>query len=154
MDDTWIVVANQAAARVFAHRRGHELVERETLLCPQGRQPERAVLTDAPGRSHDRRGPARHAMEPHTIVGEQLATRFAHRIADYVGAGRKANAFDQLVLVAAPEFLGLLREELDAHCLERVAAECHKNIVDRDVDEIVGALPETVQHSLRMAGKA
>ena len=149
MYDLLIVVANRTDARVFAHRPGGALTELEALVCKEARQPDRAGLTDAPGRSHDRMGPARHSMEPHTDLADQLAQRFAQRIAERVEQGRISNEWSELVLVAGPEFLGFLREALSEQCRRKVIAESHKNIVTRDVDTIVAALPENLQRRLQ-----
>ncbi len=150
MDELWIVVANQTHARVFAYRGGEAVRELDTLSCPEARRPEREELTAAPGRSHDRMGPGRHAMEPHTTMSEQLARGFAHRIAEHVEESRKANAFRELVLVAAPGFLGLLRNELGQQSLKLVVAECHKNLVKHDLEEILAALPDPVGRWVRV----
>ena len=149
MDDHWIVVANRLTARIFAHRAGQGLVERETLLCPEARRPERAALTGAPGRSHDRKGPARHAMEPRTHVEEQVAHQFAQQIAVDLEAGRTGEAYRNLVLVAGPDFLGELRSALSSQCRARVVAECKKNIVHEDIPGIVKVLPYDLQQSMR-----
>jgi len=149
MNAIWIVVANRTDARIFARREDGALTEQETLICTEARQPDRAGLTDAPGRSHDRLGPGRHSIEPHTELADQLARRFAQQIAERVEQGRTAHAWDDLVLVAGPEFLGFLREELGEQCRRKVVAECHKNIVTRDIETILAALPEELQRRLR-----
>jgi protein required for attachment to host cells len=149
MDDIWIVVANRTDARILTHRKGHPVIELETLVCPEARQPDRSMLTDAPGRSHDRKGPARHAMEPPTNVNDQISRQFARRIAERLERGRNEHAWQNLVLVAGPKFLGLLREELGSHCMQLVLAETHKNIVKHSVEEIVAALPYEVQNRVK-----
>jgi protein required for attachment to host cells len=149
MSETWIVAANRTDARILSHRRGGKIEELETFICTEARQPGRARVSDAPGRSHDRKGPARHAMEPHTDVAEQLARGFARQIAERVEKGRNENAWDELVLVSGDRFLGFLREALSSHCREKVVAEVHKNIVTEDVATIVAAMPETLQRRLK-----
>ncbi len=149
MNAIWIVVANRTDARIFAQRADGGLTEQQALVCTEARQPDRAGLTDAPGRSHDRMGPGRHSMEPHTELADQLAQRFAREIAEQVEQGRTANAWGELVLVAGPEFLGFLREGLGEQCRRRVVAECHKNIVTQDIETILAALPEELQRRLR-----
>ena len=149
MDDHWIVVANRSTARILAHRSGHGIVERETLLCPEARRPERDALTGAPGRSHDRMGPARHAMEPRTHVQEQAAHQFAQRIAVDLEAGRNGRGYRNLVLVAGPDFLGELRSALSSQCRDSVVAECAKNIVHEDIPGILKVLPYDLQQAMR-----
>jgi protein required for attachment to host cells len=148
MDDHWIVVANRNTARVFAHRAGHGVVERETFLCPEARRPERDALTGAPGRTHDRMGAARHAMEPRTHVEEQVTHQFAQRVAADLEAGRTGRAYRDLVLVAGPDFLGELRSALSSQCRDRVVAECAKNIVHEDIPGILKVLPFDLRQSI------
>ena len=152
MNAIWIVVANRTDARFLVQGEDGALTEQDALVCTEARQPDRAGLTDAPGRSHDRMGPGRHSIEPHTELSDQLARRFAQQIAERVEQGRTTNAWGELVLVAGPEFLGFLREALGDQCRRKVSAECHKNIVTQDVETILAALPEDLQRRLQSRG--
>lgn len=65
--------------------------------------------------------------------------RFAAELVERLGAGRMTGAFQHLILVAPPHFLGLLRESLDAPTSAMVRAT-----LDKDYSQEV--VPELVEH--------
>jgi protein required for attachment to host cells len=60
---------------------------------------------------------------------EQQNIEFATQIAHRLESGRKEDTFDELVLIAPPAFLGLLRRRLSKTLMERVSLEIDKNLV-------------------------
>ena len=115
--------------------------ELEDLINPEGRANVRNLISDRPGRSFDSRGRGRHAMDPEVDAVREHAERFAKQVADRVEQGRKEGAFDELVLAAAPEFLGMLRQYLSDTTLRQVRATVDKNLVLMDEPEIRARLP-------------
>lgn len=58
-----------------------------------------------------------------------MSSVFAKRLADRLDHGRTQGDFDQLMLVAPPAFLGLLRESLNDQTLKLVSQSVDKNLV-------------------------
>ena len=138
----WIVVANRAAARLFqVSQPMGPLEELDAFIHPEGRLQEHDLVSDRPGRSFDSYGAGRHAEDPDTAATEREATNFAVQLSRFLHKARCERKFDALVLVAAPAFLGALREHLDAPTRERITLEVDKNLVQRNVMEIRGHLP-------------
>jgi protein required for attachment to host cells len=143
MTYTWVVVADSTRARIFsAESSSASLSEVETLTHPEGRMHDRDITSDLPGRSFDSMGHARHVMEPPTDPKQELAIEFARAIARHLDSARVKKDFEQLVIVAAPTFLGLLREQLTNTCRKLVALELNKNLVQQTPDEIRSHLPK------------
>jgi protein required for attachment to host cells len=142
MSKHWIVVADQGRARFFttAGPRG-PLMEVGALEHAEGREHPRDLTSDRPGRSFDSAGNGRHAMSSPVDPKRQEAIRFAKRIAEYLYEAHNEGRCDELLLVAGPEFLGLLREQLgDAR--EFRIRELEKNLGQYDAQEIRAHLPE------------
>lgn len=134
---TWVVAAEAGRARIFIQERpGAGLEELEDLLNPAARTPERGLISDDHGRTFDSRGAGRHAKEPRVSAKKQEESEFAREICRHIEQGRTAEKYDRLVLVAAPEFLGLLRQHLTTEAARRVTREIHKNLVRDDADAI------------------
>ncbi len=134
---TWVVAAEAGRARIFLQQNpGADLDELEDLLNPVARAPERELTSDDHGRTFDSRGAGRHAKEPRVSAKKQGEVEFAHQICHLIEQGRTAKKYDRLVLVAAPEFLGLLRQHLTPEAARRVTREVHKNLVRADTDAI------------------
>lgn len=142
MSKHWIVVADQGRARFFttASPRG-ALLEVGALEHAAARERSRELTSDRPGRSFDSAGTGRHAMSSPVEPRKQEAIRFARQIADYLHKAYNEGRCDELLLVAGPEFLGLLREQLGSAIGFRIN-ELEKNLGQYDPQEIRTHLPE------------
>lgn len=133
MPPTWVIVAESSRARIFAMRGlANPLQELEDLVNPAGSEPERALASDRPGRTTDSSARRRHAKEPQVSPREQVALVFAREIADRIEQGRTHGKFEKLIIVAAPEFLGLLRRSLTETSRQKIWKEVRKNLVRED----------------------
>jgi protein required for attachment to host cells len=126
----WIVVASKARARIFSAgtAKSMPLTEIYVLVDPQSRLRDRDVIADRAGRSHDSFGGGRHAMEQRHSPKRIGASRFAVRICAYLEHAYRQDKFQSLVLVAAPEFTGLLRRQMSPQLKQSIGGEIHKNI--------------------------
>ncbi len=110
---TYVVAGDSAEARIFlTQSRFGDWIEIATLTNPGAEMPERERVTDRPGRVFDSFGKGRHSMEPGETRRQHEIHRFAHQVGRYLNEAMVAGEFDQLVLIAAPTFLGYLRREL------------------------------------------
>jgi protein required for attachment to host cells len=143
MTYTWVVVADSTRVRIFgAESSSAGLSEVETMVHPEGRMHDRDITTDLPGRSFDSKGNARHAMDSPTDPKHELAIEFARTIARHLETARVNRDYEQLVIVAAPSFLGLLREQLSHNCRKLVAFELNKSLAQQNATEIRAHLPK------------
>jgi protein required for attachment to host cells len=138
----WVVVASKARARIFSAGalKSMPLTEVYVLIDPQSRLHERDVIADRPGRSHDRFGRRRHAMEQYS-PRQESARRFAARICACLEQARRQRRFHGLVLIASAEFAGLLRRQMSPQLKLCIDNEIHKNISALPEQVIRGFLP-------------
>jgi len=140
MTKTWILVADASRARVIA-------------LDADGRPPELVAELEHPGSrakgmelSRDDRGRTR-PRNRHAARGAALskptppkaveANAFAREVADTLGTACRRQAFDDLVLVASPSFLGSLRSHLDTQAAGRVTASWAKDYTREPVEVVL-----------------
>ena len=138
MATTWIVAADEARARVLqVADREQRLLEIEQLLNPEGRLQEREMQSDADPRFNGHGGVGKAGSSPtggppsdnqHQGAVEHSAKVFAREIGRYLEKARQQQRFDELVLVAAPKFLGALRHELGKEVEKLVADELPKDL--------------------------
>lgn len=139
----WVLVADSARARLLgAAQRAAPLQDMEDLVYPQGRMHPKDVTSDLPGRAFDRQGQGRHAYEPPTDPKEKAALEFARIIAHELEKARQEGRLERLHLIAAPEFLGLLRQQLHEPTKAIIASEAPRDLVMATVDQIRSALPD------------
>lgn len=137
METRWVVVAESSRARIFEMEgSGAPLRELSDLLNPEARAHERDLVSDRQGRAFDSKGHARHAMEPETSPGKRSAQDFAHELAERIETARARGQFERLLLLAAPEFLGMLRKNLSHQTRQLIEREIHKNCVREDESAI------------------
>ena len=139
----WVVVADAARARIFSTDNAKvPLQPVEQLVSPEARLHERDLKSDRPGSTYDSHGDGRHATGTSTSPKQQVAVRFAKTIAERLELGRVNHDFSRLVLVAEPQFLGLLRKAITPEVAKLVSAEINKNLSKADRDDIRQHLPE------------
>jgi len=137
----WILVANQTEAQIYSASQVHgNLVLVGALTHPEGAAHARDLISDAPGRVHDRNGPARHAMEPETGVKEEERRRFVKELVERLNSAYLQGKFDQLVLLAAPAVLGVIRKTLKGGLEKAVVKEIPKDVIGQGMDKIQAQL--------------
>ncbi|MCX5519353.1 host attachment family protein [Kaistia defluvii] len=91
--------------------------------------------TDRPGRVMQSVGSARSSVEQtdwHTLEEE----KFAAIIAEALYRAALANGFTELVIVAPPKTLGMLRQSFHKQVNDRIHGEVPKTLTSTPVDEI------------------
>jgi protein required for attachment to host cells len=141
MDAIWVVVANQAEACIYnSNQRTEILTVIDEFVHEAGKVHFQELVSDAPGRVHDRQGAARHSMEPDVGVQQESIRRFARKIVDYLEAAAEQGKYRHLILVAAPAFLGVIRKYVDRPLADRVVQEIPKDMVGGTVDQLQALL--------------
>lgn len=151
MPNTWVVVADSAAARIFrSPTPTGPLEEFEAYAHAEGRAHVRDLVTDEQGRQFESFGQGnRSAMEPRVDPKEHERIAFARLLAERVRAARAKGEVNRVFLVAPPEFLGHLRGCLDGETRRLVEGEYPLNVVRMKPAEIRTRLPERLYSALR-----
>ncbi len=141
---TWILVADNTRARIFtAETPSSPLAEIEALSHTEGRLHDREITSDLPGKIKNVGGIiGGHAFEQPTDPKKHEADNFAHYITHYLEEAHNANKFEQLLVIAEPSFLGLLRNQLPEQIKKLVCFELDKNITTHSADDIRKHLPK------------
>jgi protein required for attachment to host cells len=138
----WVVVADQSKARIFTvEDPAGPLLELASMDNPHGREREQQLASDRPGRSFDSSGQGRHAMGTSVEPTEQETIRFARQIADHLQDACHQGRCKELLLVAGPHLLGVLRKQLNTPENIKVSA-IDKNLGQYDARDIRSHLPE------------
>ena len=143
MKKTLILVADMAHARLFsAETRTSSLDEIETLSHPEGRLHEQKLSSDLPGRQMDRTNAGRHLVGDKGDIKRQEAIDFARQLSRRLEEAHNKRGYRELIVVAAPSFLGLLRTHMNHTISKLVSWELPKNLVKQDVKAIRQHLPD------------
>ena len=141
MKITWILVANQAEAQIYSSDRlPGNLVLVDVLENKEGAIHPGDLVSDAPGRAFDSTGSGRHAMEPNTGVKEEQRRKFVKKMTERLHGAQLKGDFSQLVLLAAPAVLGVIRKSLTGELKKMVIKEIPKDVIGQDVARIQSQL--------------
>ena len=150
---TWILVADAARARIlWVEPEGHALTLLDEREHPASRSKGSELLGDDRGRTRPRnrdavRGSAlSYTTPPKTVEAEA----FARELADHLRLAHAHNEFNELVLIAPPQFLGTLRKVLDHGVAASVTASIDKDCTRETPDELLHRLrPKPSHHTAR-----
>lgn len=113
--NTWVLVADSSRGRLYSvsHKNTPWAFVKE-YTHPASRVSEGGLTTDQPGRAHGSiNGGARSSMESKTSPKDVEFEHFAHELAGVLHDGHGQQAYQRIVLVAPPHFLGLLRKAIN-----------------------------------------
>lgn len=137
MKKQWIVVADAARARVFARDAANSgLTLLDTLKHSESEAHEGDLRTGGKGEVHDSGGSGQHQADPQTSTSEKHAGFFAKELVDHIKSGFNDDQFDQLVIVADPQFLGRVRDKLDHPLNQALIKTIDKNWAQHDERQI------------------
>ena len=137
MTTTWILSANRSIASLFeSDWPGKSMRRLQDIPHPQGRMQNQDIDSDIPGRVFDSFGEGRHSTSPKQEPTEHIAQQFALDLAEMLNKGRLTHAYDKLILIAEPKFLGVLRAALDKNTESLVIQTVNKELLDVKVEDL------------------
>lgn len=127
---TWLVTANTNTCRIYHfERKGFVLTLLKEFEHPEIKEKRSEHLTtDKPGK-YQSNGSKHGAYEAKSDPREVEIDRFTREITDALNQARNANAFESLIVVAAPAMLGRLSKHLDKHVTKLITKEIQKDII-------------------------
>jgi protein required for attachment to host cells len=139
----WIVSANAGRARFFESKPSAPLEEIEDMVNDAVRlrtsemEPDRLGPTAATSSIHNTGGALPNkTYEPHPSPHEHKTEVFAKSICKELLQAHQQGRFQQLTLVASPEFLGILRSCLDPQLKPLVTREINKDYTHVGPDQL------------------
>ena len=137
----YVIVADSARARILSGEAGSgSLIEINDLVHPESRLRQQDLVSDASG--SEAGGFGNHSMGHEKSAKDRAAHDFARQVVLEVEQIHKSGELGRLYLVAAPRFLGMLREHLGKSCRDLVSGEIDKDLVQHGIDEIRAHLPK------------
>ncbi|MDO7598071.1 MAG: host attachment protein [Pseudomonadota bacterium] len=146
MKSNIVIVADNSRARIFTiDSPKSPLQEIESMVQSEGRLHEGDMTSDLPGKILGGAGGG-HAYESKTDPKQQQSINFAKRVAQYLDYARKTNKLYNILIVAAPQFLGELRQHMSDETMEMVVFELDKDLTKHSVEDIRTHLPKFLTH--------
>ena len=134
----WVVVADESTAIVYAHAtKSGPLHKVFSLSNEAARMKTDELISDSGGRSFDSKGKGRHTMGgDKSDPKKHAASIFAKEIAELIGRVMHDGSCRGFALIAAPRFLGLLREAVSGATSAKPYTTVDKEVVGQDTTVI------------------
>lgn len=122
---TWVMIGDGAKAQLY----NVVSVIPMRIKAIQGgrfrgvRAKNTALESDRPGRSFDRVGGGRHAIQPRSDAHRRQEDRFVGRVTAAINAAAEAKKFDQIIVVAPPRALAAFRRKCQVVAHAKVRRE-------------------------------
>lgn len=103
--------------------------------------PDRELRSDAPGHvfsSHG--GAARRSSYDEGSFHDQAEARFAKKVADFMNQLALGDGAEDIILIAPPRTLGVMRKYLDGEVSDRITAEIPKDLLKHPISAIERSL--------------
>lgn len=142
MNDCWVIVADSARVRLFRKAEGQCLEEFDVMLNPDSRLREQDLVSDGPGRGLNRARSGRFSMAETESHREQAEKVMASELAKRLRGSRLDGSLGRLHILAAPHFLGQLRNSLDDETRSLIRSEVAKNVSRLGATAIRAQLPK------------
>lgn len=144
----WIVIANRSEAKIYMadwKLSGLSLVR--DIPHPRGRLQNHEINTDDHGSRLGTGGglQQKHGLDRQEEAIEREANSFAREIARLIRVGRAQGEFEELFLLAEPQFLGRIRTFLDKPSLDRLSLTDNHNWTHLREHEILPKLRSIVR---------
>ncbi|MGR3466132.1 host attachment family protein [Limimaricola sp.] len=141
---TWVLVADGEKALILENTTDDQhpnlrVVRKEEQENP----PDREQATDKAGRQADG-GPGQRTALAETDFHQLAKDRFASDLADLLYRHVHKGRFEKLVIVASPQVLGALRDEMHKEVADTVVAEIPKTLTNHPVIEIEAAISSEI----------
>lgn len=130
----WIVVADESRATIYTREaKSAPLVEFLSFENEASRKKMGDILADRGGRSYDSFGAGRHTMSAEKADPKKhAAATFAKQIAEQIAKAVHDSSCRDYALIAAPRFLGMLRDAVSRQCRIEPFKTIDKDVVGHD----------------------
>lgn len=143
----FVVNANTNSCQIYHYDKTHS----QLTLVKEMSHPEiklkasEFLTTDKPGRYQNSTS-AGGAYSPRMDPKEVEIDRFSREIALELDKGRKANAYDKLIIITEPHMNGLIFQHLDKHVKDLVINNIQKDLQHMSEKELAEFLKKHAQY--------
>jgi protein required for attachment to host cells len=138
----WVVIADRKKAHIY--RKTTDGLERIAEAKADGKESFVVGAEKTHGHVHTASGNVRYCSDPRDREHRHDDMTFIYGIAAWLDEAVRENAFDRIVLVAAPRTLGDLRTVLSKPVHARVMAEVSKELTKMPQNKLQEELAEIV----------
>ncbi|MFZ9595050.1 MAG: host attachment protein [Bdellovibrionia bacterium] len=129
-DRKWYLVAERSQVRIYQQREDQPFSFLTRLENPLARMTESELVSDRPGRGFGNTGKTsagkrtqRHGYDNEVSQHTHVVLQFTRRVATFLKQSAQHNEYTELIVLAEPRLLGLLRRALPDSVRARITHE-------------------------------
>ena len=143
--NTWVLVASRTGACLFnTSALAHDVTLIQEIENETGRLKNQDINADRGGRGLSRFGLAGDSKMKQNTPVKVETQKFIKSLATILDLGRSQGKFDDLILVAEPQFLGVLKSSLNPKISSCIIASFKKNLMNHRNHKVRDALNELI----------
>jgi protein required for attachment to host cells len=137
---TWVILTDSANCRIYEFQKSpKQLTLIKEINHSENRLRDIDITSDKPG--HYKAANSQHgAYTQETDPKENQIDVFSREISRVLDHGRTTNAYENLIIIAAPHMTGLLNKHFNKHVKELVSVNIEKDLVHLRDNELLGVL--------------
>jgi protein required for attachment to host cells len=141
----WIVNCNTSICRIYAYNKPDHMTLLKEINHPENKLKNSDLVSDRPG--HYQSGTvARGAYSPDTDPKQVKIIDFLKEVAKELDHGRNDQAYNNLIIIAAPQTSGLLTQQLNKHVNNLISNHIHKDMIHLTEQELLHFIKENAQY--------
>lgn len=139
---TWVVVADNCQARIYRVVKFPKIEEIAFHEHPESRLRNQDLISTRPGHGSQSTGSGAYSYQSENEPRHLEASKFATDLVSVLSTALKNNEFNRLYVIAAPSFLGLLRQHISPEVQKTIVAEGAKEFSNSDLARVEHYLTE------------
>jgi protein required for attachment to host cells len=131
----WVLVSDGARAKFYRYS-AHQLEPALDYELIMDHRPSYEGARDKPGRGLKADHVSRHTFDPPTDWHEHQKEKMAMRLGELLEKESQKQTFDELIMIAPPKFMGLLRLHLSQAVQDKVTTHITKDLTHLNEKEL------------------
>lgn len=141
---TWLLVADASSAKVYSLHKAKLFKEHTengllNLISNFSHEESRLKAAELTADKKGEFGPNTYGDNNPKEVEAEI---FAHELADYVNQGRLTSEFRDLIIIAPPTFMGLLRKKLHGAVTKVISKQIEKDYTKENIKSLTDKLTQ------------
>ena len=148
MSEILLVVANGSCARLLRGGAGLELKEIQVMHNPLAKLHLAGFVTSRPEKVPKPDSSRGAAGSAENTRRKEYLRRYSRRVSHAIAMEINKAGIQKIILVATPLIVTVLREKLNKRFIDKIVYTLKKDLVDKNITEVLKALPVEYQRNL------
>lgn len=124
----WVINCNTSTCKIYEYKKPEHLILLKEIYHPENKLKNIDLTSDKQGH-YKTNSTTRGSYSPDTDPKQVKITEFLREVAKELDHGRNKQAYEHLIIIAAPQTMGMLIQQLDKHVDGLVSNRIQKDMI-------------------------